>query len=199
MNELYAAAIHEVKNQLAELALRLRERGNAAIEMEIAINASRRLTKILMQERELWVNADAVNPADFLQLLAAEYTELFPHLTLKVDTQTAPGFAFFDESLVRMALGNALHNACRHAKSQIRLIADQKDALLLLQICDDGPGYPAGLLDAACELPLNASGAGTGLGLYLAAKIARLHQNNGQQGFIKLSNQPGACFQMFLP
>jgi len=199
MNELYAAAIHEVKNQLAELALRLRERGDAAVEMEIAWNAARRLTKILMQDRELWVNTDTVNPADFLGALAAEYAELFPHLSIQVDTGAAPDCTFFDEALVRMALGNALHNACRFAKSQIRLTAIQKDALLMLQICDDGLGYPASLLEANGELPAAASGTGTGLGLYLAGKIARLHLNHGRQGFIELSNQPGTCFRMFLP
>lgn len=202
MNDLYTAVMHDVKNQLAELALRLRERGDARVEMEIAMNASRRLTKVLLLGREesLWVNADTVNPADFLEVLAGEYSELFTAIAIKIDVERAPAWVFFDESLIRLALGNALHNACRHAKSRVLLSAFKQDNMLILEVADDGIGFLQSVLNLAGQLPAAVSGSGTGLGLYLANKIARLHQLNDQHGYIELSNdETGGRFRIALP
>jgi signal transduction histidine kinase len=204
MNDLYAAVMHDVKNQLAELALRLRVRGDADPEMEIAMNASRRLSEMLLLSREddaqLWVNADTVNPADFLEILAAEYGELFPAVDISVDAGQAPACAFFDDALVRMALGNALHNACRFAGTRVRLSAFDRGGMLVLEIGDDGPGFPEGVLNSGGRLPMAVSGSGTGLGLYLAHKIAGLHKLDDRQGHVELRNgESGGLFRMVLP
>lgn len=203
MNELYAAVIHDVKNQLAELALRLGEREDAQQEMVIAMNAARRLTEMLLMLRQesdlLDVNPDSVDTADFLAILAAEYHELFPSLEFSIDTEHTPAFAFFDDALVRLALSNAIHNACRSARSRIRLAAREQDKMLVLEVSDDGPGYPDDMLANKGDTPASASVRGTGLGLYLARKIAELHQLEGRCGHIELSNDGGAVFRMLLP
>jgi signal transduction histidine kinase len=203
MNDLYAAVIHDVKNQLAELALRLGERADAQQEMSIAMNAARRLSEMLLvirQEAELLsVNPDSVDTGDFLAILAAEYRELFPALAIDIDTEHAPAFAFFDDALVRMALSNAMHNACRSAHSRIKLAAREQDRMLVLEVADDGPGFPDGMLKNDGDTPTCVSNRGTGLGLYLARKIAELHKLEGRCGRITLSNDKGAVFRMFLP
>lgn len=201
--DLYAAVVHDVKNQLAELSLRLSERGDAQQEMVIAINAARRLSEMLLMHRQandlLSINADSVSPADFLTILAAEFRELFPKITIAIDTGKAPAFAFFDDALVRMALANALHNACRAADSKVHLAAYERDKMLALEVSDDGPGYPENLLKTGGAEPSQVSRRGTGLGLYLAAKIAELHQLENSRGYIELSNASGAVFRMMLP
>lgn len=203
MNDLYAAVIHDVKNQLAELALRLGERADAQQEMVIAMTAARRLSEMLLvirQEAELLsVNPDSVDTADFLSILAAEYRELFPALKFDIDTAQAPAFAFFDDALVRLALSNAVHNACRAARTRVRLAAREQDGMLVLEVADDGPGYPDDMLANMGDMPASASARGTGLGLYLARKIAELHKLEGRCGHIALSNDKGAVFRMFLP
>lgn len=203
MDDLYTAVIHDVKNQLAELALRLGKRGDARLEMGIAMNAARRLSEMLLVHREssdlLRINADTVNPADFLAILVAEYRELFPALAIDVDAVRAPACTFFDDALVRMALANALHNACRHARQHIQLAAYERDNMLVLEISDDGPGFPDSVLADGGKSPSAVSGHGTGLGLYLAHKISGLHQLQGRHGFVELSNCQGGCFRMFLP
>lgn len=203
MNDLYTAVMHDVKNQLAELALRLGKRGDARKEMEIAMNISRRLTEMLLVHREaaelLWINADTINPADFLEILAAEYAELFPDVSIRVDVERAPVCAFFDDTLVRMALGNALHNACRYAQSCVWLAAYQLNDMLVLEVRDDGTGFSESVLTSGGELPVAASGSGTGLGLHLAHKIAILHQLQDRHGYIELSNSSGGRFRMVLP
>ncbi len=203
MNDLYAAVIHDVKNQLAELSLRLGERGDAQKEMEIAMSASRRLSEMLLVHRQendsLTVHSDSINPADFLTIMSAEYRELFPHLLIEVTDEDAPSIAFFDDSLIRVALANAIHNACRIARSKVRLSAYEQDKMLVLEVADDGPGYPDKLLAAGGLAPVPLSGRGTGLGLYLAGKIAALHRFDDRHGSIELSNSGGAVFRMLLP
>lgn len=203
MDDLYAAVVHDVKNQLAELSLRLGQRSDAQAEMGIAMNAARRLSELLLVHRQesesLSVNADSVDAADFLAILAAEYGELFPGLSIAVDTGAAPAFAFFDDALVRMALGNAVHNACRAARSRVKLSAYQREQMLVLEVADDGPGYPEALLADGAAKPIAISGRGTGLGLYLARKIAELHRMESQHGHVELRNSGGAVFRMVLP
>lgn len=204
MNDLAAAVMHDVKNQLAELALRLKKRGDARAEMEIAMNASRRLTEMLLLGREesnqLWVSADTVNPADFLEVLAAEYAELFPDIEIKLDVARAPECVFFDDALVRLALGNALHNACRYAHEKVTLAAFQQNDLLFLEVRDDGTGFPDSVLSSGGQLPASVTGTGTGLGLYLAQKIAALHKLGDRNGYIALYNgAQGGIFRIVLP
>ena len=203
MNDLYAAVVHDVKNQLAELSLRLGERGDAEQEMVIAINASRRLSEMLLMHRQendlLGVNSDSVSPVDFLAILTAEFRELFPKITIGIDAGNAPPFAFFDDALVRMALANALHNACRVAHAKVNLAVYEQDKMLVLEVSDDGPGYPENLMRDGASKPSAVSGRGTGLGLYLARKIAELHRVGNRHGCIELSNAAGAVFRMKLP
>jgi signal transduction histidine kinase len=203
MNDLYAAVVHDVKNQLTELALRLGKRGDAQQEMVIAMNSARRLSEMLLVHREatelLWVNPDTVNPGDFLEIVAAEFRDLFPHLSIDVDAARAPACAFFDDALVRLAFANAVHNACRHAQNVVHLSAYQEDGMLVMEVADDGPGFSENVLLSGGQLPVAISGTGTGLGLYLARKIAGLHQLNGRYGHIELSNANGGRFKMFLP
>ena len=203
MNDLYAAVVHDVKNQLTELALRLGKRGDAQQEMVIAMNSARRLSEMLLVHREatelLWVNPDTVNPRDFLEIVAAEFRDLFPQLSIDVDAARAPACVFFDDALVRLAFANAVHNACRHAHSVVHLSAYQEDGMLVMEVVDDGPGFSENVLLSGGQLPVAISGTGTGLGLYLARKIAGLHQLNGRYGHIELSNANGGRFKMFLP
>lgn len=204
MDELAAAVIHDVKNQLAELALRLERRGDCAGESDIAFAAARRLTGLLLVQRQqagtLRLNVDSGCPGDLLQELAAEYRALFPVLNISLETEAAPAFWFYDAALLRLALGNAIHNACRHAHAAVRLRAQEQDGQLEFGIADDGPGFPQEMLAQELRMaPMPASRHGTGLGLYLAARIAELHRNGGNSGNTELRNGQGAIFLLRLP
>lgn len=204
MNDLYSAVIHDVKNTLTELSLRLSRHDNLDTEVEMIINTARRLSDILLVHREssdlLQVNVDVTCPATLLESLVAEYRELFPSLSIHLDVTSAPVNAFFDDALARLALGNALHNACRHAVKQVNVSAYEQNQQLVFEIVDDGAGFPDAVISRAGTLPSSASKAGTGLGLYLAYRIAYLHQLKEQHGAIMLDNtSQGARFRMMLP
>lgn len=200
---LSAAVVHEVKNRLAELELRLEARGDAEVELALTTSCAQRLTELLLLQREqsgtLQANIDGGSPTDLLTELVAEYHVLFPRLQLEVDEQGAPPLAYFDAFLLRLALGNALHNACRFARTTVGLCARDEGAGVVFEIADDGPGYPEALLSDGLALPQPMSEHGTGLGLYLARRIAALHQLNGQSGRIEMLNRGGAVFRLHLP
>jgi len=205
MNDLYAAVVHDVANQLAELSLRLSARGDAQKEMATVMNAARRLSEMLLMHRQeseqLSVNPDSVDASDFVTILAAEYRELYPELVIEANIEKAPSMAFFDDALVRAALANSMYNACRVAHSKVKLSAYEQDKMLVLEVADDGPGYPASLLAEGITKPSPVSRRGTGMGLYLASKIAKLHHLNSRHGYVELSNSDagGAVFRMVLP
>lgn len=203
MDDLAAAVIHDVKNQLAELALRLERRGDVVQETGLAFDAARRLTDLLLATRqqsgELRANIDSASPGDLLQELCAEYQGLFPNISFTVENNDMPAFAFYDTALIRLALTNAVHNACRYAKSTVKLSARSDNNFLVFEVIDDGPGFPDSMLGAAPSSPTFASARGTGLGIYLAGKIAELHQMEGRCGNVILSNRGGACFSLSLP
>lgn len=203
MNVLYSAVVHDVKNQLAELALRLEQRGDASVELAIAIRAAQRLTKLLLLQRhedgQLNARIDSACPAELLQDLAAEYQALFPAIRLATELTAAPPYWFFDAQLIRLALSNAVHNACRHAHAQVALRARSNDGELVIEIEDDGDGFPQEQIETATEGPKQVSAQGTGLGLFLARQIAALHTLEGKAGRIELLNRQGAVFRLRLP
>lgn len=203
MEDISAAVIHDVKNQLAELALRLEARGDAVRETGIALTAARRLTELLLVQRQqagmLQANIDSSSPADLLQELAADYRSQFPNLDIHAELAGAPPYWFYDAALVRLALANAVHNACHNAHTKVSLAVRQQNGQLVFEIADDGSGFPAEKLAAIDTAPAPVSTYGTGLGLYLAGKIAELHVLNNKFGSVELANHDGAIFRLKLP
>ncbi|MEW6562889.1 MAG: HAMP domain-containing sensor histidine kinase [Pseudomonadota bacterium] len=203
MEYFFAGVIHDIKNQLTELALRLDRRGDAKQEKALIMKAAARLTELLLFARQssgqLSANVDSSIPEDLLQEMAAEYRELFPGLELKLDTLDAPPFWFYDTALTHLALANAIHNACSHARSTVHLSARSNDGWLVFEIRDDGPGYPASLLQSGADDLAPVSQRGTGLGLFLARRIAALHTLENRCGDIELANDNGAVFRIRLP
>jgi K+-sensing histidine kinase KdpD len=112
-------------------------------------------------------------------------------------------FWYFDRELVGGVLHSIIDNACRHARGAIRLAAAQQDDALILSVADDGPGYPQELIDPqqAHQRQLSFKSGSTGLGLYFARVVARLHQHHGRSGCVRLDNPApgGGRFMLVLP
>lgn len=199
-DELAAVTIHDVKNRLTVLASRADVRGDGET-LQGVLEAAATLTRLLACYKadagNLHVNIDACAPADVVNELIQEIRKQTA-LSVSADLEGAPILWFYDESLVRMVLLDALYNALRHARQEVSMAVRAVDGWLEFSVRDDGPGYPEALLGR--QLAMQAlSSEGTGLGLHLAGRVAAFHANAGQQGYVALDNEDGAVFRLRLP
>ena len=204
MNDLELAVVHDAKNKLGEVVFRLEARGDCFAEIESIIHASNSLTNLILWHRQqngaMHINIDSVSPADLLNEIVAEFKQLFPGLVIACETSGAPIFWFYDEAYIRLALVNAVHNACRFAESKVQLSACGTDGKLVLTVRDDGAGYDGAMLVRYNQhRSAGVSSSGTGVGLALASSIAGMHERNGVLGQVTLHNDNGAIFEMTLP
>jgi K+-sensing histidine kinase KdpD len=200
-NRLAAAVVHDIKNSLGVLEGMLQTlaldptREQAASAQEMCSSLRERLIGFLTlykaSSQGLTASVDAMNPEDFLKGLVREYGAGRPDLSVQVQTRDMPVLGFFDEHLVGLALGAALQNAMRFARSAIEIgCTIEPDGDLMFTVHDDGPG-----LGTKEEKP------STGLGMALCEAIAQAHRKGGRSGSVLLqdASQGGAVFTMRLP
>ncbi len=210
---LYAALIHELKNNLGLLSMTL-----DSIPMQVepqhdgTVNDARllcqsvidRLQQALLiykaNNQQLQPTIDAYSPHDLLRELV-ERAGALSRGRLKIDAGMAadvPAVWFFDRELIEMALVNAIQNSLAYARSIIRIEASMVDGCLALSVRDDSDGYPEHILTSvATNTPYRATG--TGLGLQFARMIVQTHENRGRLGELRLYNESGAVFSLLLP
>ncbi len=113
-----------------------------------------------------------------------------------------------DEDLVIGVLIHAINNAVRYTADAIRLSLVEVDGMLEIRVEDNGAGFPAALIAAGAAAAqsrtqgVNFATNSTGLGLYFAAEVARMHKHRGRSGAIALENGGalgGGCFVLRLP
>ncbi len=112
--------------------------------------------------------------------------------------------AFFDPDIIEIAINNVIGNSIRYTQSKVYVSAKFIDQGLLIEIADDGRGYPEEMLlnpDVFINR-VNYRTGSTGLGLYFAAIVSNKHQRGSRSGYIKLDNKStlgGGRFQLFIP
>ena len=212
-SDLYAALIHELKNNLVLLTMTLDGIPHTqAVEHDKPLDDSRllcqRVIERLQQALLLYKHAnenftpsiDAHSPQDFLRELRMA-TDSLAGGRIKVSCRMGddvPPLWFFDRHLVEMAMLNGIHNSMFYARSAVEISVSVEDGQLCFAVKDDSDGYPEHILDCvrndtACR------GSGTGLGLQFAKLIAAAHVNKGRAGSLRLSNDQGAVFSILLP
>lgn len=110
----------------------------------------------------------------------------------------------FDRELVSGVVLHAMNNAANYTKGKLRLSLKEVDGELEIRVEDNGSGYPAGVIETgdAVNKGVNFASGSTGLGLYFAAMVAKLHKNLGKSGSMTLENggeYGGGCFILRLP
>lgn len=113
-----------------------------------------------------------------------------------------------DEELILGVLGHAINNATRYTRDTILLTIAQDGDALELRVEDNGAGFPPVLLEAGAAA-MSGLHAGvsfatnsTGLGLYFASEVAKMHTHRGRRGSVRLENGGalgGGCFILRLP
>jgi len=103
-----------------------------------------------------------------------------------------------DAVLVEQALVNLLENALRHGgEGRVEVGARREGERAVVEVCDEGPGFPAGEAERLFDkFHRAAGGPGAGLGLAIARAIVVAH---GGTIAATLRQPRGACFRFELP
>lgn len=213
MDALVAAAIHDAKNGLNALNAWLAEARRdcpapALVQAQaVAARVSAQLVELLALYRadrgslRLAVEDHYVDDlcADIIGELAAPPEAVVVEGDLSA--AAAIGAWALDAYLVKFVLLDALRNAQRHAAKRVVFsVAAEPGGGIRFTVADDGPGFPAEVLDG--QVP-SMSSASSGLGLSFARLIAERHATPaGRHGRIELANADaggGARFSLVLP
>src|SRR6202011_227480 len=84
-------------------------------------------------------------------------------------------------------LGNLLDNACKWARSAVRVQSSRENGSIVILVDDDGPGIVPEMRDAVLKRGVRADEAapGSGLGLSIVRDLAEVYG-----GTISLGNSP---------
>jgi two-component system sensor histidine kinase KdpD len=117
-------------------------------------------------------------------------------LTARVDPELP--LVAVDAVLVEQALVNLLENALRHGGAgRVEVAARREGDHAVIEVCDEGPGFPAEEADRLFEKFHRARGGpGAGLGLAIARAIVTAHGGTIRAA---LRKPVGACFSFTLP
>lgn len=218
-SDLLAATIHEIKNRfgllygqldrlLGELPLAPQhEHEVATIKSEAQFIASE-LVRVLASYRALnttpTVNVNQQFVVEFLEEKVARHVTTAAAHQLQIDFECDEDLTgFFDAGIVSVVLDTAIYNAVKAQVKRILLTAQEQGGELLLAIHDDGPGFPATVLEQPIGPGnLDAARGTTGLGLYFAQRLLGLHQEGERRGHLTLGQSDrlgGACVLLHLP
>jgi K+-sensing histidine kinase KdpD len=215
-----AGCIHDVKNSLSILINRLAE-VSAAIgdcENKIALEQlqyqGKRINNHLVQllvlyridQAQYFANIGEIGIRDFLADTLDPYIPMFTNKNITVSLCCNDDlYWYIDSDLLHGVLVNIMNNLYIYAESKIEIAAWQENQTFILQIKDDGPGYPEEMFDVStrdAQKRFSFKSSSTGLGLFFSEMAAEMHQNNGRTGYITMSNDGidgGGCFSIMLP
>jgi len=217
-----ASAAHDMKNSVCMLSGNLEailadpatRHSPAFDQLAHMLYETRRLNNNLIQllaiYKELGSAAYPFDPqmqslSDFAADIAAQHQLLFDACGLNFSISCPEDLVWcFDEYLVFGVISHAINNAIRYSRGHIHLAISECADHLEMRVEDDGDGYPDSmqqLCQPGCRAVDFASGS-TGLGLFFASQVARMHKHRGHTGQIVLNNESrvgGGCFILRLP
>lgn len=197
LSQFSADLAHELRTPIHNLRLQadvILARPRKSVEYRRALEAAQeeygRLTRmteslLFLARAENGRQSLVVTPfeaRDALRDAALQFKALTGAKGLKVAVQ-GRGLVHADRSLLQLALGNLLANACAHTQAggRILLKAERLDpAWIRLSVSDNGDGIPAGDLPKVFDRffrgdPARSKAEGSGLGLSIVAAIMDLH------------------------
>lgn len=216
-----ASTVHDLKNSVGMLIDSMRDTANELAPREPNLIAhfsnlqyeAMRINNDLVQLLAVYKSDRGVfsldishhRVQDVLDECVLLYAPLLEHRRIAVETDCPDDLYWpFDAALVGGVINNVLNNAIRYTKDALLLKAAETQCGLVIQLEDNGPGYPDRLLagDAISGAAIDFAGGGTGLGLYFSALVARRHESKGACGRVVIDNNgslTGGRFSLFLP
>lgn len=217
---ILASSVHDVKNSLTLLinkideisANTVDEQSKAELEQlqyhgkRISCHLIQLLVLYRINQTRYFTNITETAIKDFLNDALDLYFPLFAHKNISVTINCADElYWYIDRELVNGVVTNIMNNLYTYAKSAIEITARIENKSFILQIKDDGQGYPEEMLHVqSCHQQESFSfkSSSTGLGLYFSRIAAEMHQNNGRSGYTTIGNDGingGGCFSIILP
>lgn len=191
--QLIADAAHELRTPLAAIQAQAQRaiaaedaqaaRAEAGKLQAVAARAARIVEQLLDQAR---LDADETLPmepldlADIVDLVVRDFEGNAARKSQKVSIAAQPCPVHGNIDALGILLGNLVDNAIRYTPDggHIAVACGMERGVPVLSISDDGPGIPAAYRDRIYDRFFRVPGAderGTGIGLSLVARIARLH------------------------
>jgi signal transduction histidine kinase len=188
---------HGLKTPLAVLAQEA-DRAEAVGQHEVAGAISLQVEKMRRQIEFHLVHARAAGSGDLpgvrcpvlpsVEGLTRTLLRIYAArgLAMQVDVQPGHFIRGQQEDLEEM-LGNLLDNACKWAKSTVKIQSMQEDGAVIMTVDDDGSGLPASMRDAVLQRGVRADEAapGSGLGLAIVQDLVELYE-----GTLSLEDSP---------
>jgi len=177
--QLLAAAIEQqIERMRRQIDFHLAHARSAASPASLAAGAS--------------ITAYAEGLVRALQRLHAERG-----LRIEIGAPASHAFRGQREDLDEM-LGNLLDNACKWARSKVKLTSSKEGDRVVIAVDDDGPGIEPSMREAVVQRGVRAdeAGKGSGLGLAIVRDLAEIYG-----GSISVEESPigGARAQLTLP
>ncbi len=219
-SDILASLIHDMKNSLGMVintldglpeqagACRLERNDVMALQQEakrLNNNLIELLTLYQIENQRVTANIDELNLDEFLHEMALENQSAARGREIELEVVCDPDLnGYFDEGLIHGVLNTLIGNSLRYTRSRLRLSARQEDGWLVLEVADDGSGFPESMLRAQDAIDDHSAlmAGRTHLGIYFSAMVAQLHTNRERKGFVRLENGGdlgGGRFSVWLP
>jgi two-component system sensor histidine kinase/response regulator len=216
--EMLSWVAHEIKTPLSSARLNLelmirqlsgdgadaqRRRGMVALQQidRMATLVSSVLEASQLSDGHLTLQREPCDLAAFLQGVARYWRDTRPDFEFALSLPSETVTALVDPERVRQILNNLVSNAVKYGgtSTRVELALERSPGRVAIAVTDHGKG-----MDAA-ELPRifdrfhraeGSAGQGHGLGLYIAAALARLHGGTLQ---VRSQRGEGTTFTLSLP
>lgn len=190
-----ADASHELRTPLAivrsELELGLRPDRDLAAARAAMVSSQEEVVRLetlaedllalaRSDDRRLTIDRTEVSIPDLLESLRTRFELLAEGEDRHLEVLAAdPPIAWLDRSRVERALGNLIENALRHGDGEVTVSSRVEGGTVLLEVTDEGTGFPEDFGDEAFERFARASSGrttpGHGLGLAIVKAVAEAH------------------------
>ncbi|QUM77583.1 sensor histidine kinase [Moritella sp. 24] len=220
---ILTSAVHDMKNSLCLL---LQSIESMSADINISQDDSKHAAKLadlhyevlrlnsgLIQVLSLYRDEKDQLPLNIAECFIADYFNEFciknqmysesHHINIDIDINEDLAW-HCDHNLISYLLSDVFINALRYSEGQILVTANIINKQLVIEIADNGHGYPDSMLQAqhSSMSELSSKQGRTGLGLYFARLIASAHKIKGKTGQISLANGGtlgGGIFTLTLP
>ena len=218
---MMASIVHDVKNSLGLIQFHVEELAEEIKKMSpqsarklqrLSLEAGRINNAMVLMLGIYRLEERMLNPiieehylADFIEDVRAKFNSSLEVMNIELITELEDEELtwFFDQQFAEGIISNVITNAIRYTDNKLELRTYINKPYLVLELKDNGAGYPAAMLECLTDhAEMSFKNGSTGLGLYFSNKIAQLHHADGYQGRIELLNDPvdgGALFRLYLP